>query len=385
MLHGMRHKLHLQRIQGHVCKAACGLVNVYLSLCRLCFLPIACSEQSNLPSQQLHILRRGCVWIVCVWEGCFCLACYWASFKPADTMCALCHTVSNYQSSNGTHQSTAISMCMTCERQLSMYCLHCYVRLESAHFQITHMHSRLLISRLVISVLVISRLVISRLVISRQSRSKSEIPEAVNRQDADFLLKSPNTIIVQQHPCPVLSCDSCFGIIGLLLNPAHAALSNAAHPQWSAHRTVSVWHAADASHILSRHTATSVWAARNVAITALQSLKVKRCWHVAEVLHYLETAYGVVTDSPEDKESLAGQNSDLDIGGEPSQPGFDPSDPPRTPSRAGSEPPRPPSRGPADPPRPPSRCCYLSFSNGYLLSLQFRLLPFFAHPHMHSI
>lgn len=75
----------------------------------------------------------------------------------------------------------------------------------------------------------------------------------------------------------------------------------------------------------------------------------------AEVLHYLETAYGVVSDIPEDKEGLAGQNSDLDIAGESSHPGLDPSDPPRPPSRGGSEPPRPPSRGAAEPPRPPSR------------------------------
>lgn len=65
----------------------------------------------------------------------------------------------------------------------------------------------------------------------------------------------------------------------------------------------------------------------------------------AEVLHYLETAYGVMPDSPEDKESLAGQNSDLDIGGDPAQ-ASDPSDPPR-----------PPSRGSSEAPRPPSRCC----------------------------
>ncbi|KAA6422840.1 MAG: hypothetical protein FRX49_07375 [Trebouxia sp. A1-2] len=69
----------------------------------------------------------------------------------------------------------------------------------------------------------------------------------------------------------------------------------------------------------------------------------------AKVLHYLETAYGVMSDSPEDKESLAGQNSDLDIGGDPAQ-ASDPSDPPRPPSRGSSEPPRPPSRGP-DPSR----------------------------------
>ncbi|DBA84865.1 TPA: hypothetical protein ACH3X1_005885 [Trebouxia sp. C0004] len=69
----------------------------------------------------------------------------------------------------------------------------------------------------------------------------------------------------------------------------------------------------------------------------------------AKVLHYLETAYGVMLDSPEDKESLAGQNSDLDIGGDPAQ-ASDPSDPPRPPSRGSSEPPRPPSRG-AEPSR----------------------------------
>ncbi|KAL3136627.1 hypothetical protein ABBQ38_005867 [Trebouxia sp. C0009 RCD-2024] len=75
----------------------------------------------------------------------------------------------------------------------------------------------------------------------------------------------------------------------------------------------------------------------------------------AKVLHYLETAYGVMSDSPEDKESIAGQNSDLDIGGDQSQSGLDLTDPPRPPSRGPSEPPRPPSRGAADPPRPPSR------------------------------
>ncbi|KAL3145529.1 hypothetical protein ABBQ32_003354 [Trebouxia sp. C0010 RCD-2024] len=75
----------------------------------------------------------------------------------------------------------------------------------------------------------------------------------------------------------------------------------------------------------------------------------------AKVLHYLETAYGVVSDSPEDKESIAGQNSDLDIGGDQSQSGLDLTDPPRPPSSGPSEPPRPPSRGAADPPRPPSR------------------------------
>lgn len=63
----------------------------------------------------------------------------------------------------------------------------------------------------------------------------------------------------------------------------------------------------------------------------------------AEVLHYLETAYGVMSDNPEDKESLAGQNSDLDIGGDPAA-APDGSDPPRPPSRGSSEPPRPPSR-----------------------------------------
>ena len=76
----------------------------------------------------------------------------------------------------------------------------------------------------------------------------------------------------------------------------------------------------------------------------------------AEVLHYLETAYGVASDTPEDKESLAGQNSDLDIGGEPSQSGLEPSDPPRPPSRGALDPPRPPSRGALDAGRPPSRC-----------------------------
>lgn len=75
----------------------------------------------------------------------------------------------------------------------------------------------------------------------------------------------------------------------------------------------------------------------------------------AEVLHYLETAYGVMSDSPEDRESLAGQNSDLDIGGDQSQSGPDLTDPPRPPSRGPSDPPRPPSRGAADPPRPLSR------------------------------
>lgn len=64
---------------------------------------------------------------------------------------------------------------------------------------------------------------------------------------------------------------------------------------------------------------------------------------IAGVLHYLETAYGVMPDGSEDKESLTGQNSDLDLGGDSAQ-ALDSSDPPRPPSRGSSELPRPPSR-----------------------------------------
>ncbi|DBB12251.1 TPA: hypothetical protein ACH3X3_006355 [Trebouxia sp. C0006] len=62
----------------------------------------------------------------------------------------------------------------------------------------------------------------------------------------------------------------------------------------------------------------------------------------AKVLHYLETAYGVMPDSPEDKESLAGQNSDLDISGDPSQ-ASDPSDPLGPPAEEALSPPDPPA------------------------------------------
>lgn len=58
--------------------------------------------------------------------------------------------------------------------------------------------------------------------------------------------------------------------------------------------------------------------------------------NAAEVLQYLETAYGVPLDGPEDRESLAGQNSDLELGTEAAQALPDHSDPPRSPARLGA-------------------------------------------------
>lgn len=58
--------------------------------------------------------------------------------------------------------------------------------------------------------------------------------------------------------------------------------------------------------------------------------------HAAEVVHYLETAYGVMVDSPEDRESLAGQNSDLELGTDAAQSLLEPlavTDTPHSPSR----------------------------------------------------